>query len=139
MTSLSLVVLVSALSAGGTTYAEAYRQASETGRPLVILIGAEWCPACVTMKNSVIPQAQRQGVLKRVCYAEVNTDHEGALSQQLMRPGPIPQLIVFHKTADGWRRRELIGRQGVDTIEALIEEALRAQSNLASQPTAAAR
>jgi hypothetical protein len=136
---LSVAAFVSALSTGGTTYAEAYRQAGETGRPMVVLVGADWCPACQTMKQSIMPQAQRQGMLSRVAYAEVNTDREGTLSRQLMRQSLIPQLIIYHQTADGWRRRELIGSQALGSVESLIQEALQAQPSVPASPASSAR
>ena len=122
MTSLTVaaVLHVSLLTTGGHTYAEAHRMHAETGRPLVVLVGAEWCPACVTMKQSVIPQAQRQGLLDKVAFASVNTDREPQLSKQLMRGGMIPQLIVYHKTDAGWQRRELVGAQSLSAIQSVV-------------------
>ena len=77
---LSAVLQLSLLSAGAHTYADAHKDHSETGRPMVILVGAEWCPACVQMKNSVIPQVARRGVLQKVAYATVNADHQRSLA-----------------------------------------------------------
>jgi thioredoxin-like negative regulator of GroEL len=124
VSSLTLAALlqISLLTTSDHPYAEAHKLQLETGCPLVVLVGADWCPACVTMKNSVIPQAQRQGVLSNVAFAQVNTDHEPELSKQLMRGGLIPRLIVYHKTVDGWQRKELAGAQSVDAIEELISE-----------------
>lgn len=134
MTSLTVAALlqVSLLSTGGQSYAEAHRQQAETGRPLVVLIGADWCPACVTMKNSVIPQAQREGVLEGVAFAQVNTDQQPALSKQLMRGGMIPQLIVFHKSANGWQRKQLVGAQSISAIQGAIRQVQSAAAPLAT-------
>jgi thioredoxin-like negative regulator of GroEL len=124
VTSFTLAALlqVSLLTTGDHSYAQAHKLQEETGRPLVVLIGADWCPACQTMKNSVIPQAQAQGVLSNVAFAEVNTDQEPKLSKQLMRGGMIPQLIVYHKTSDGWQRKELVGAQSIGAIQGLIKQ-----------------
>jgi thioredoxin-like negative regulator of GroEL len=117
VTSFTLAALlqVSLLTTGDHSYAQAHKL-------LVVLIGADWCPACQTMKNSVIPQAQAQGVLSNVAFAEVNTDQEPKLSKQLMRGGMIPQLIVYHKTSDGWQRKELVGAQSIGAIQGLIKQ-----------------
>jgi thioredoxin-like negative regulator of GroEL len=123
---------VSLLTTGGQSYAEAHRLQAETGRPLVVLIGADWCPACQTMKNSVIPQAQRQGVLEGVAFAQVNTDQEPELSKKLMQGGMIPQLVVFHKSAKGWQRKQLVGAQSITAIQGAIHQLQAADAVLAT-------
>ena len=121
MSSIAIALLqASLLASAGQSYDEAHRVHAETGRPLVILVGADWCPACNTMKQSVIPQAQRQGVLQGVALAVVNTDQQPALARKLMRGGSIPQLIVYHRSGTGWQRRELIGAQSVGAIQQLV-------------------
>lgn len=128
MTSLSLAAILQAavLSTGATTYAEAHQQNAETGRPLVVLIGADWCPHCVVMKRSTVPQLASRGWMQRVAFAEVNSDREGALAQQLMQGGPIPQLIMFHRTADGWQRNTLVGSRSISEIESFLQQGLKA-------------
>ena len=97
---------------------------TDTGRPMVILVGADWCPACQTMKNDVVPQVKRRGLLGRVAYAVVNLDRQRDLGRQLVADGPIPQFIMYRKTREGWKRRRLIGGQNVETVEAFIKEGL---------------
>jgi thioredoxin-like negative regulator of GroEL len=111
---------VSLLATAGQSYAEAHRVHVETGRPLVILVGADWCPACVRMKQSVIPQARGQGVLSEVAFVQVDADREPELARKLMRGGLLPQLIVYHKSYPGWQRRELTGAQSVAAIQQLV-------------------
>ncbi len=121
MSTLAAVALhVSLLATTGQSYDEAHRVHVETGRPLVILVGADWCPACVSMKQSIIPQALRQGVLADAAFAQVNTDQQPDLARKLMRGGSIPQLIVYHKSGTGWKRRELTGAQSVTAIQKLV-------------------
>lgn len=121
MSGIAVALLhVSLLTTGGQPYKQAHRLHVETGRPLVILVGADWCPACVVMKRSVIPQAQSQGVLSQVEFVEVNTDEEPELARRLMRGDSIPQLIVYHKAGDGWERRELTGTQSVEEIQRAV-------------------
>lgn len=121
---LSAVLQVSVLSTGANTYAEAHKVHHETGRPMVILVGAEWCPACVQMKNSVIPQVARRGLLKKVAFATVNADHQNSLAQKLMQGSSIPQLIMYRKTNNGWKRHLLVGKQSPEQIEAFINKGL---------------
>jgi thioredoxin-like negative regulator of GroEL len=116
----STILQVSLMATAGQSYDDAHKVHLETGRPLVVLVGAEWCPACRTMKQATIPQAQQQGVLSGVAFAQVNTDQQPDLARKLMRGGAIPQLIVYHKSAAGWRRRELLGAQSVSAIARLV-------------------
>jgi len=92
---------------------------------MVVLVSADWCPACVAMKKQVIPQVTKRGLLKKVVYAVVNLDRERVLGRQLTGGGPIPQLIMFRKTTGGWKRRKLIGGQGVGTVENFIGEGIK--------------
>ena len=128
MTALTLTALlqISALATGAETYADAHRITAETGQPMVVIVGADWCPACQVMEQTVLPQVRQRGGLRRVAFAIVNVDRERELATQLTSGGPIPQLIVFHQTNSGWRRRVLIGGQTVETVENFIGEAVQA-------------
>lgn len=138
MTALTLAVMLQVSLAAPTeapatqkaqTYAAAYKQSQEEGQPLLVLVGAEWCPACRQMKQAVIPQAARQGVLDHVAFAQVNTDNEPGIARQIMRGGSIPQLILYRKTEDGWKlTRRFVGAQSVETIRSAVDSALAEQS-----------
>jgi thioredoxin-like negative regulator of GroEL len=117
---IAALLHASLLPSGSQSYAEAHRIHLETGKPLVVLVGADWCPACRTMKQSTLPQAQRQGVLNGVALAQINTDQQPELARQLMRGGSIPQLIVYHKVDNGWQRRDLVGAQNVSAIQQAV-------------------
>jgi len=147
MTSLGLAAIVhlSLVVTGADSYAEAYRVTSETGRPLVIVIGAEWCPACQVLEKTVMPVVRDHGGLDKVAYAAIDLDHERELGTQLTAGGPIPQLLMYRKTASGWKVRRIIGAYPVATIEAFInegvamdEETKKAEASQATQPTAPA-
>ena len=120
---VSAVLQVSLLTTGANTYADAHRVHSETGRPMVVLVGAEWCPACVQMKKSVLPRVAR-GLLRRVAFAQINTDRDERLAKQIMHGGSIPQLVMYRRTADGWRRHMLVGAQGPEDVESFINRGL---------------
>lgn len=131
MTGLSVAVLLQAalMASESEDYAEAHKNVTETGRPMVIMVGADWCPACEVMKQSVIPQVKQHGVLRKVAYAVVNLDRERELGRQLTGGGPIPQLIMYRKTSDGWLRKKLVGSQSPETVEAFINEAVDLDDN----------
>jgi len=115
------------------TYAEAHAKQQETGKPLVVLIGADWCPACQTMKNSALPQVQKRGALNKVSFAVINTDHNGKLARQMMSGGSIPQLVMYRQTAKGWKRESLTGAQDPATIEAFINRGVADTKTPANQ------
>ena len=125
MMSLTLAVLIqaSAAATAADDYHAAKHRAETTGQALVVLVGADWCPGCRTMKQNVIPQAKRQGLLKHVHYAHVNTDRQSDLAGRLMRGRSIPQLIMFRKTDKGWKRDQVIGAQSLDALEQFLEPA----------------
>ena len=126
MTTISLAIILQTATLGATThsYADARAKTSETGKPLVVLVGADWCPACQTMKNTAMPQVARRGALNKVAYAVVNTDHQSDLAHKLMRGGSIPQLVMYRETPTGWHRESLVGAQDPAAIEAFINRGL---------------
>ena len=123
--SLAIALQLSILAADPQSYAEAHRVTTETGRPMLVMVGADWCPACREMKETVLPQVKQTGVLRRVVFASVNLDRERELGRQLTRGGPIPQLLMFRKTSNGWRLRKLIGCKKPEAVESFIDEGIR--------------
>ena len=126
MTTLTLaaVLHVSLMASGGDTYADAHRKTAETGRPMVVMVSTDWCMPCQKMKNTVLPEVRKDGFLSEVSFAMVNPDRDRELAQRLTGGGPVPQLVMYRKTTDGWKRRKLIGGQSVTTVEKFIKEGL---------------
>ena len=107
-------------------YATAYRSAQQEGKPLMVVVGADWCPACVTLKNSTIESLKRSGELKDVEMAIVNRDIQPDLASKLMRGPMMPQIIVFTKGNSGsWTRLQLTGFQSEGSLKSLIQTAVR--------------
>ena len=126
MNSLFIAVVMQAClsAAESDDYVAAQREA-EKGKPLVVLVGTEWCPPCQTMKNSVIPQVRKRGLLRRVAFAIVNPDRNKRLARQITGgTTSIPQLVMYRKTSKGWKRRKLVGGQSVKNVENFINEGL---------------
>ena len=137
MSTLMLTVLVQAATLGATPdgeYKDAYHASRESGKPLVVLVGADWCPGCQRMKGSVLPELGRRGVLRRVAFARINSDQQSKLARTIMSGETIPQLILYHKTPEGWKRQQLIGAQSVDKVEAFLEKGIEL-SNVESTET----
>jgi thiol-disulfide isomerase/thioredoxin len=123
---LSTLMQISLLATGANnnitanTYADAYKATQDNGKPMVILVGAEWCPACQSMKTSVLPEVAAHGGLKNVAFACVNTDQQRDLAGKLLEGNLIPQLVKYEKTADGWKIKRLVGGQSVSAVEEFI-------------------
>jgi len=121
---LATVLHVSLMATGGDTYADAHRETAETGRPMVVMVGTDWCMPCQQMKNTVLPEVRKDGLLSEVSFAMVNPDRDRDLAQRLTGGGPVPQLIMYRKTSEGWKRRKLVGGQSVTTVERFIKHGL---------------
>jgi thioredoxin-like negative regulator of GroEL len=120
---LALLLNISALTTGNQTYEQAYNTAvNDSSRPLVVLVGADWCPACQQMKTSILPQVQQQGALNNVAFAMVNVDRESKIAKELMEGGSIPQLVMFVKTDKGWSRQQLTGNQSVSAVSGFVAQ-----------------
>jgi thioredoxin-like negative regulator of GroEL len=115
--------LLSADAEPAETYAEAHKAMIETGKPMVVMVGTDWCGPCQKMKKTVLPEVRRHGLLRRVAFALVNADREQSLAGKLIGKGPVPQLIMFHKTDKGWQKKKLVGGQSVETVESFIRTA----------------
>jgi thioredoxin-like negative regulator of GroEL len=139
---LSLLLQVSILGAGPQSkadeYAQAYNQAAANGQPMMVLVGADWCPACITMKTSVIPEIRRRGSLGKVAFAMVNTDRQSQLANQLMTGSGIPQLIMYYPVGNGWKRIQVNGSVSPETVESLINRGIAATASAKSKTTTAA-
>ena len=106
----------------GETYTDAHQVTMKTGKPMLVMVSTEWCPACQVMKRRILPQIRQRGLLRRVAFASVNPDSEGELSRQLIGNGPIPELVMFRKTPRGWVRQVMVGSQSVENVEHFINQ-----------------
>ena len=126
MTNIILVALVqvSALGASQQDFNQAYHQSLTTGRPLVVLVGAGWCPACQKMKNSILPQVAKSGGLNKVVFTHVDFDQQRQLASRLSRGTSIPQLIRFDQTPAGWKSKRLVGARSPGDVYHFINTGL---------------
>ena len=67
----SALILAGTDTAGAETYAEAHRSTVETGKPLVVMIGTDWCQPCQTMKRIVLPQLRKRGFFKKIALCKL--------------------------------------------------------------------
>src|SRR5207248_10482135 len=108
-------------AAGPAPYHAALRDAQIQQRPLLVLVGADWCPGCRTMKQRILPALTRRGALRPVTLVHVDADSDADTARQLMRGNSIPQLIVFSRTSAGrWHREQITGTASEAEVESLI-------------------
>ncbi len=107
------------------TYDQAFAENAKSGKPLVVLVGAEWCGACRVMKNTSLPQVSQDDVFQEVAFTVVDTDKQQEIAKQVMQGGSIPQLIMFHRTSEGWQTQRLVGAQSPANIIKFLREGVK--------------
>ncbi len=107
-------------------YEAAYRKAQEEKKPLVVLVGADWCPACKTMKSDTIDPMKKAGELEEVIYTHLDKDAHPELAEQVMQGKLLPQIVVYSESDNGWRRYSLTGMQSSRRVRELIRKASEA-------------
>jgi len=122
MTNLLLIAVInlSSLPAQPSHYDKAYWRSISSGRPLVVLLGADWCPGCRIMKGRILPEVAKVGGLANVEFAYVDVDRQTELAGELYRDNAIPQLIRFRRTNAGWESQHLTGAHSVQEVRAFI-------------------
>ena len=106
------------------SYTEAHRLTVKTGKPLVVMVGADWCGPCQNMRRAILPRVREHGLFRKVAFAHVNVDREKELATQITGGGAVPQLVMYRKTKDGWSQRKMIGAHSVEEVEKFINEGL---------------
>jgi len=107
------------------SYAQAYTESLEEKKPLLVVVGAPWCPACRILKESTLKPMAKTGELDDVSFVVINRDENPALAAKLTQgEKTIPQIILYTPAEDGWKRRKLRGFQSKQPIRSLIQKAL---------------
>jgi len=122
---LMLVAVVSAPpnSEDQIPYDAAYVQAQEEKKPLVVLVGADWCAACKSMKADTIHSMKNEGAFKEVIFTHVDKDAQPEIAQQVMQGNTLPQIVVFCESDQGWKRFSLTGMQSERRVKELLRKA----------------
>lgn len=97
-------------------YATAYAAAQHTGKPLIVLIGAKWCPPCCQAR-------QHEPVFRRLGhYAHLDVDRDGQFAAKIRGALPMPVLLVYRwqQAKREWRVEQRLS--GLDKIEAWIAQ-----------------
>jgi thioredoxin-like negative regulator of GroEL len=130
---LSLVLQTALVATGAQPYSEAYDALIKDGKPMLVVVGADWCPACQTLKNNTLAQMERQGKLREVSYVALNSDHHPQLASKIGTGGMIPQVIMYEKNGEGFRRRQLTGAQSEGVLQSLVQGAVQRRASLSGK------
>lgn len=125
MTAMALSVLLQAslaTAAPAQSYEEAIKKSDETGKPVLILVGATWCRYCHVAKNEVLPKLKE--LMGQVEFVYLDYDRDRALVKKLIRGRVIPEMIMFTKTQEGWQQRNLSPADKLPAVEAFIKAGL---------------
>lgn len=125
---LMVGILIGSNDKNPLDYRTAYEKASNGDKPLLVLVTAEWCAPCKTMKSTTIPQLIRKDAFRDFHYATVDLDKEEDLARKLIGNRGVPQLIVYEKKDNRWQRRYLRGIQTAATVEKFISSGIKTRT-----------
>ena len=130
MIAIALAALLGAGESGEgwQAYTPAYHEVMEAGRPLLVLVSADWCGPCQRLKASVLPDPRIRKLLEGYVCARVDVDEQPGLADKLGGDGGVPLLVLFRKTDNGWRKQELRGYQSVEELASFIDPGKAAES-----------
>lgn len=126
MVQVALTFLMAATGASTQplTYEAAFSKANEENKPLLILVGAQWCASCQIMKRETIEPMTESGRLKEVVLTFVDKDERPELAEQLMKGETLPQVVVYSKKGGSWKRYSLTGMQSEKRMTELLGRAM---------------
>ncbi|QDT09301.1 thioredoxin family protein [Planctomycetes bacterium K23_9] len=129
MVSLLLAAVLASVTSEPTNthdYKTAYKESVAQQKPLMVVVGAEWCTACNVLKDTTIRPMVQTGELDSVSVAVVDRDAEPELCEQLCKGEKmLPQIIVFTQNAEGkWERQKLMGYQPKQPVRKLVKRAI---------------
>ncbi len=106
----------------------AQKNAEASGRPLVVLVGAQWCGACRVMKNSTLRTISNNGGLDHAEYSYVDCDQKREIAIKIMKGDRVPQLVRYERMGDKWVIHRYSG--SVDDLPAVRKFLSKKQTSL---------
>ena len=120
---MNVVLQVAVVGAAPQTHQTDYAAAKEKAKPqpVVVLVGAEWCDACMVMKNEVMPAVKKAGALKDVLYFYVDVDNDPKMAKRFLKGNSIPQLVRLEKQEKGWHIDRLTGAHRPEKVVKFVK------------------
>lgn len=85
-----------------TDYRKAYRQAINDGKPLLVVVGADWCAPCKLYKNEL--KALEPAEMECVVAVYMDHDADPALAKMLSDSTSLPTTVLFVKQDGVYRK-----------------------------------
>jgi thiol-disulfide isomerase/thioredoxin len=118
---LSLLVASQfAFSANAGEYEDACLKAAREGKPLVVIVSAEWCAACVDLKQNVI-EPMKKGELKDAVVVVVDYDKQPNEAAKNMKGEKLPQVAIY-RFKKAWERVHEVGKLSRSRIVELLKK-----------------
>lgn len=93
-------------------YDKAWNVAKNTGQPMIVVFGAEWCSPCKRMKQEVWEPLFQTRKLEPFLVAYVDIDKQREIYHKLVgQKVSVPTVLVFRKSGDGWQVKRKKGYQ----------------------------
>lgn len=109
------------------SYKDAYQRAAQERVPLVVFVGAKWCPACRKMEESVIPNLPKNPILQKAVFARLDYDQDTKLAQAVTGGGALPQVVIFPPQGSSGKLRRAVGAQSVEKLFQFLRDGLTAK------------
>lgn len=107
-------------------YEEAFSQAIQEKRPLLVIVSAKWCGACQVLKRDTILPMCRDRELRDAVVVVVDVDEDPENAKKLMAGEKLPQIVLFNRrTGEKWKRFRMEGRQTREKIKELFDRAMK--------------
>lgn len=120
ITALVLMTASSVATGEPTDYTTAYDRAMKSEKPLLVLVTAEWCPPCQSLKRNTLPKLLDRKSFHGMHFAQVDFDSETRIARQLIGNRPVPQFILYEKRNGKWSVKHLVGLQSVASVEKFV-------------------
>lgn len=110
------------LSFGVNDYSENYQDSIINDKPLVVVVGAEWCNSCNVLKKNIMPKILEKFSRRHFNYAEIDADENQPLARKILIGDSIPQTVIYYKYNGEWKSKRWIGLFKETEIEDKLNE-----------------
>jgi thioredoxin-like negative regulator of GroEL len=116
------VAILSTAVAHTDTYRDAYEQSTSRQQPLLVLVGDASSAECQQMKLGQMEALKKDGSLSEIAYAAVDRDLHPKLASLIMQGEKLPQLVMYTRVGQQWRRSQMDGPQSSDQVRQFIQQ-----------------
>ena len=78
-------------------FSKAKAKAVKEGCPLLIMLTAQWCKSCQTIKRDLLPLVDKRGMLDGLAFAVVDYDLQNTLAEEIACQDGLPQWVRYER------------------------------------------